>query len=190
MTLLSAAMAVGLAAAAVEKPAVVVQAADSPVKISRATVLTVAGDPPILLYAATNQTDEGLDQFTVMVFVFDAKGMLKARQVAPGRRTLEAKTTKYSSIVLDGGPINPADSIVIGVNQAQRRESDPWWRADLQPAAEAAVPSRNRDSFSSQLSAESSTSRTFRSNAAAVNGLLRKGICASSTPCRTTVSLV
>jgi hypothetical protein len=37
---------------------------------------------------------------------------------------------------------------------------------------------------------ESSTARTFRSNAAAVNGLLRKGICASNTPCRTTVSLV
>jgi hypothetical protein len=140
MNALSVAMAVWLAVAAAEIPAVVVQAADSPVKISRATVLTVAGDPPVLLYAATNQTDEELDQFTVMVFVFDAKGMLKARQVAPGRRTLEAKTTKYSTIVLDGGPIDPADSIVIGVNQAQRRPSDPWWRADLQPAAEAAVP--------------------------------------------------
>ena len=142
MTLLSVAMAVWLAAAAAEMPAVVVQAADSPVKIGRATVLTVAGDPAILLYAATNQTDEELDQFTVMVFVFDAKGRLKTRQIAPGRRTLEAKTTKYSTIVLDGGQVDPTDSIVIGVNQAQRRPSDPWWRADLQPAAEAAVPSK------------------------------------------------
>jgi len=142
MILLSAAMTVWLAAAAAEMPAVVVQAADSPVKIGRATVLTVAGDPPVLLYSATNQTDEELDQFTVMVFIFDVKGRLKARQVAPGRRTLEAKTTKYSTIVLDGGPVDPTDSIVIGVNQAQRRVSDPWWRADLQPAAEAAVPAK------------------------------------------------
>jgi hypothetical protein len=142
MTLLSAAMTFWLAAAAAEMPAVVVQAADSPVKIGRATVLTVAGDPPVLLYSATNQTDEELDQFTVMVFIFDVKGRLKTRQVAPGRRTLEAKTTKYSTIVLDGGPVDATDSIVIGVNQAQRRESDPWWRADLQPAAEAAVPAK------------------------------------------------
>jgi hypothetical protein len=139
MILLSAAIA-GLLAAAVEMPAVVVQAPDSPVKIARATVLTVPGDPPVLLYAATNQTDDELDQFTVMVFVFDAKGSLKTRQVAPGRRTLEPKTTKYSSIVLDGGPVDPADVIVIGVNQAQRSNSDAWWRADLQPPAEAAVP--------------------------------------------------
>ena len=138
MTLLSVAMAMWLAA--VEMPAVVVQAADSPVKIGRATVLTVAGDPPILLYAATNQTEEELDQFTVIVFVFDATGRLKTRQIAPGRRTLEAKTTKYSTIVLDGSPVDPTDSIVIGINQAQRRPSDPWWRADLQPAAEAAMP--------------------------------------------------
>ena len=140
MTFLSAAMAVWLAAPAAEMAVVVVHAADSPVKIGRATVLAVAGDPPVLLYAATNQTDEELDQFTVMVFIFDVKGRLKTRQVAPGRRTLEARSTKYSTIVLDGGPVDPTDSIVIGVNQAQRRISDPWWRADLQPAAEAAIP--------------------------------------------------
>jgi len=138
MILLSAAMAGFLAAADV--PAVVVQAADSPVKIGRATVLTVAGDPPVLLYAATNQTDDDLEQFTVTVFLFDAKGILKTLQTAPGRRTLEARSTKYSTIVLDGGPVDPAGSIVIGVNQAQRVNSDTWWRADLQAAAEAAVP--------------------------------------------------
>lgn len=46
MIVLSAAMAVMMAAAATEMPAVVVEAPDSPVKISRATVLTVPGDPP------------------------------------------------------------------------------------------------------------------------------------------------
>ena len=138
MILLSAAMAGFLAAA--EMPAVVVQAADSPVKIGRATVLTVAGDPPVLLYAATNQTDDELEQFTVEVFIFDAKGTLKHEQMAPGRRTLEARSTKYSTIVLDGGPVDPAGSIVIGVNQVQRVNSDTWWRVDLQAAAEAAVP--------------------------------------------------
>ena len=138
MILLSAVMAGMLAAA--ETPAVVVKAADSPVTIGRATVLTVAGDPPVLLYAATNQTNDELEQFTVTVFIFDAKGTLKHEQIAPGRRTLEAKSTKYSTIVLDGFPVDPAGSFVIGVNQAQRVNSDAWWRADLRSAAESAVP--------------------------------------------------
>lgn len=139
MFLLSAAVAGVMAAAAAEMPAVVVEAADSPVKISRATVLTVAGDPPVLLYAATNQTDNDLEQFTVIVFMFDAKGILKTEQIAPGRRTLEAKSTKYSTIVLDGGTIDPAGSILIGVNQAQQLKSETWWRANLRAIAEAAV---------------------------------------------------
>jgi hypothetical protein len=67
-------------------------------------------------------------------------GTLKARQLAPGRRTLNAHETKYSAMVLDGSPVDPGDSIVIGVNQAQRVNSDTWWRADLQAAAEARVP--------------------------------------------------
>ena len=142
MFLLSAAMAAVLAAAAVDKPAVVVEAPDSPVKIGRATVLTVAGDPPVLLYAATNQTDNDLEQFTVEVFIFDAKGILKTQQIAPGRRTLEAKSTKYSTIVLDGGPVDPAGFVVIGVNQAQQVNSDVWWRANLKAAAETAVPQK------------------------------------------------
>ena len=76
----------------------------------------------------------------MVVFIFDATGILKTQQIAPGRRTLEARSTKYSTIVLDGGPVDPAGSIVIGVNQVQRVNSDTWWRADLQAAAEAAVP--------------------------------------------------
>jgi hypothetical protein len=143
MILLSATMAGMLvAAAAAEQAAVVVEAADSPVKIGKATVLTVAGDPPVVLYAATNQTSNDLEQFTVEVFIFDAKGILKTQQIAPGRRTLEAKSTKYSTTVLDGGPVDPAGSIVIGINQAQRVNSDDWWRTDLRKAAEAAVPAK------------------------------------------------
>ena len=138
MILLSAAMA-GLLAAA-EVPAVVVHAADSPVRIGRATMLIVAQDPPVLLYAATNQTDDDIEQFTVTVFLFDATGILKTEHIAPGRRTLEARTTKYSTIVLDGASVDPAGSIVIGVNQVQRVGSDAWWRADLQEVAKAAVP--------------------------------------------------
>jgi hypothetical protein len=142
MILVSAAMAAMLFAAAAEMPAVVVEAPDSPVKIGRATVLSTAGDPPVLLYAATNQTNDDLEVFTVMVFIFDAKGVLKTEQIAPGRRTLEAKTTKYSTIVLDGGPVDPAGTVVIGVNQAQRVNPDTWWRAaftDLKAAADAVV---------------------------------------------------
>ena len=139
MLILNAAVAGVIAAAAAEMPAVVVEAQDSPVKFDRATVITVAGDPSIVLYAATNQTDNDLEQFTVIVFMFDAKGMLKTEQIAPGRRTLEAKSTKYSTIVLDGGTVDPAGSILIGVNQAQRVNSDAWWRVDLRPAAEAAA---------------------------------------------------
>lgn len=140
MSLLAAAAVGLLAAAATDAPALVVQAADSPVKIERATVVSVAGDPPVVIYSARNLTDTALEQFTVMVFVFDEKGALKARQVAPGRRTLEVRETKYSAIVLDGSQIAASDRIVIGVNQAQRVNSDAWWRADIQPAAEAAVP--------------------------------------------------
>ncbi len=141
MNLLSAVAATLLLAqqAAGEVPALVVMAADSPVKLERAVVFTTKDAPPIILYKATNQTDADLDQFTVIAFVFDEKGVLKARQTAPGRRTLEAKTTKFSTIVLDGSPVAPTDQIVIGVNQAQRVNSEEWWRGDIQQAAEAAV---------------------------------------------------
>jgi len=128
-----------LLAAAAEKPAVAVQATGSPVHIERATVLSSADGPPVLLYSATNTTDDALDTFTVIAFVFDAKGTLKARQTAPGRRVLDPHSTKYSTLVLDGSAIDPADQIVVGVNQAQRVNSDAWWRADIQPAAESAV---------------------------------------------------
>lgn len=144
MTLLAAVVTGLLAGAAGEAPALVVQAADSPVTIELATILTTADAPPLVLYSATNQTDGELDQFTVIVFVFDAQGTLKARQTAPARRTLEARGTKFSTIVLDGSPIDPTDQIVIGVNQVQRVNSDAWWRADIQSAAVAAVQKKNR----------------------------------------------
>ena len=142
MTLLCAVLTLSVAGATSEKPAIVVQATDSPVRLDRATILSGADGPPIVLYAATNLTDDQLEQFTVMAFVFDAKGTLKARQVAPGRRTLEARSTKYSTLVLDGSPIEPTDVIVLGVNQAQRVGSDVWWRSELQTAAEAATPGK------------------------------------------------
>ncbi len=139
MTLLCAVLTLSMAGATSEKPAIVVSAADSPVRVDRATILSTADGPPIVLYSATNLTDDQLEQFTVMAFVFDAKGTLKARQVAPGRRTLDARGTKYSTLVLDGSPVDATDVIVLGVNQAQRAGSEVWWRADLQPAAEAAT---------------------------------------------------
>jgi hypothetical protein len=138
-TLSAVAAAVVLMQGGGESPALVVGAAGSPVKIERAVVFTTKDAPPLILYKATNQTDGDLDQFTVIAFVFDEKGTLKARQTAPGRRTLEAKTTKFSTIVLDGSTIAPTDQIVIGVNQAQRVNSEEWWRGDIQAAAEAAV---------------------------------------------------
>lgn len=139
MILLSLVLSAVLAGAAQERAVAVVQAPDSPVRLDHATVVTVADGPPVLLYAATNLTGDSLDQFTVMAFIFKADGTLKARQVAPGRRTLDAHGTKYSTLVLDGSPIESTDAIVVGVNQAQKVNSDAWWRADLQSAAEAVV---------------------------------------------------
>jgi hypothetical protein len=139
MNVISAAMMFVLAAAPAERPTIVVQAPDSPVRLERATILSGSEGPPVLLYAATNRTDQELEQFTVTAFVFAADGKLKAKQLAPGRRTLEARSTKYSTMVLDGSPIEPTDVIVVGVDQAQRAGSEVWWRSDLQPAAIAAA---------------------------------------------------
>jgi len=59
--------------------------------------------------------------------------------VAPGRHILEPRETKYSTLVVDGVVLDPTDVVVIGINQAQNEGSESWWRAELQPAAEAAV---------------------------------------------------
>src|SRR5262245_10398703 len=139
LAMLSTAVVIALAAAG-ERPALIVEGADPPVKISRAVVMTPADGPPVILFAAVNQTDRAVDTFTVMAFVFKADGTPKARQTAPARRTLEARETKYSTVVLDGGPVDASDIIVIGVNQAQHAGSNDWWRAELRAAAEAAVP--------------------------------------------------
>jgi hypothetical protein len=128
------------AAAAGERAAIVVAGSEPPARVSRATVLTPADGPPVVLYAAVNLTDRQVDTVTVMAFVFKTDGTLKARQIAPARRTLEPHETKYSTLVLDGTAVDPTDVIVIGINQVQHTGSDAWWRADLQPAAEAAVP--------------------------------------------------
>ena len=141
MTTLLFAMATTLALAApTEKPAIIVEGDQPPARITRAAVLTPTEGPSVVLYAAANQTDQELEQFTVMAFVFKADGTPKARQVAPGRRTLEPRETKYSTIVLDAGPVDPTDIIVIGIDGTQRAGSDAWWHAELRPLAEKAVP--------------------------------------------------
>ncbi len=140
--LLSALLALMISAPPAEKPALVVDAPDSPVRLDHAVVLTPSDGPPVILYQATNLTDAELEQFTVIAFVFDADGTLKARQTAPGRRTLDARGAKDSTLVLDGSPVTPAATIVIGVNQAQRAGTDTWWRADIQAAAVAAARPR------------------------------------------------
>ena len=50
---------------------------------------------------------------------------------------LEPRETKYSTLVLDGFTLDTDDSVVVGVNQAQRVGSNDWWRADIESAAEA-----------------------------------------------------
>ena len=142
----AAALAVSwLVMAVAELPITVVQAPDSPVHLDHLRVFSSDdAAPPVLLYAATNVTDNQLDQFTVTVLVFDADGRLKARQVAPGRRTLDARSTKYSAMVLDVGGIEPKDTLMAGVDQAQRVGSDEWWRADLRALAEQAVAVKKR----------------------------------------------
>src|SRR5215471_7129073 len=133
-------IATGLVGASLaERPATVVQAPDTPVRLDKAIVLTTNDAPPVLVYSATNATDDDVDEFTVIAFVFDAQGTLKARQTAPARRSLQAHATKFSTLVLDGSPVSPGDRIVVGVNQAQKVRSDLWWRAELQDAALAAV---------------------------------------------------
>jgi hypothetical protein len=61
MRLLSALLTLLVSAAPTEKPAVVVGAADSPVRLDRAVVLTASEGPPVVLYAATNPTDDELE---------------------------------------------------------------------------------------------------------------------------------
>ena len=131
-----------LAATPTEKPAIIVEGPQPPVRITRAAVLAPAEGPSIVLYAAVNQTDQEMEQFTVTAYVFKADGTPRARQQAPGRRTLEPRETKYSTLVLDGSIVEPTDIIVIGIDQAQRAGTETWWHTELRPLAEAAVPVR------------------------------------------------
>ena len=140
MTLLAASLIALFAAGLAEVPPVVVHAPDSPVRIDHVKILNVgAAEPAVLLYAATNLTDAELEQFTVVAYIFDGDGVLKTRQMAPGRRTLEKRATKYSTMVLDGRAVTATDRVVVGVNQAQRSGSDKWWSAELEAAAKEAV---------------------------------------------------
>ena len=127
-----------------ERPAIVVNAADTPVRLDRASILSGAEGPPVLFYAATNVTGDEFEVFTVTAYVFDSAGTLKARQTAPGRRTLLPHETKYSTLIMDGSPIAPTDIVVVGVNQAQRAGTEIWWRGDLQEAATTAASAAAR----------------------------------------------
>lgn len=109
----------------------------TPIKLEQLKLLNTDASPMVLLYGATNQTDTTIDQFTVTVLIFDKDKRLKARQVAPGRRTLNGRETKFSAMVLDVGAIDAADTLVAGVDQSQAVGSDDWWRADLRTLAEA-----------------------------------------------------
>ena len=53
-------------------------------------------------------------------------------------RTLTPHETKYSAMVLDVGQIGPTDRLMAGVDQAQRTDSEQWWRTDLRAIAEKA----------------------------------------------------
>ena len=143
LTALVFASSVMLAAPAADDPvAHIVAAPDAPVRLASVKVLNTGAEPLVLLYAAVNAGDSPIEVFTVMVFVFDSGGRLKARQVAPGRRELAVRETKYSTMVLDVGKIDPTDTLMAGVDQAQRVGSEAWWRADLRAIAEAAVDAR------------------------------------------------
>ena len=141
MTLLAASLMALFAAAMADVVPSVVQAPDSPIRLEHAKILNVgAAEPAVLLYAATNLTDAEMEQFTVIAYIFDADGVLKTRQVAPGRRHgSEKRATKFSTMVLDGRAIAPTDRVVVGVNQAQRTDSEKWWSAELEAAAKEAV---------------------------------------------------
>jgi hypothetical protein len=140
-----------MALAAADQTPRVVAAPDTPVRLESTKLLNAGADPLVLLYGARNVTESPLEVFTVMVFVFDKDGQLKARQVAPGRRELAPNELKHSAMVLDVGTIDPTDTILVGVDQAQRAGSESWWRAELRPLAQstidaehAAAPARRR----------------------------------------------
>jgi len=140
MTLLAALLAISLAFSAGDNVPVIVQAPDTPVRVDHAKIFNVvANEPAVLMYAATNLTDNDLEQFTIIAFIFDAQGTLKAKQMAPARRALEKRETKYSTMVLDGWAVTATDRVVFGVNQAQRVDSEKWWHAELDEAAKEAV---------------------------------------------------
>ena len=140
MTFLATAIIAWFAVSAGEVTPTVIQAPDSPVRLDHAKILNIVdGEPAVLLYAATNLTDNDLEQFTVIAFIFDGDGTLRSRQAAPGRRTLEKRSTKYSTMVIDVRPLTPSDRVVIGVDQAQRADSEKWWSAELVEAAKAAA---------------------------------------------------
>jgi hypothetical protein len=118
MTLLTTSMVLSLAVSAGEIAPSIVQAPDSPVRVSRAKIFNVvAEEPAVLFYAATNLTDDDLEEFTIVAYIFDAQGTLKARQTLVDARSAQHEIL---TMVLDGWAVTTADRVVFGVNQALR----------------------------------------------------------------------
>jgi hypothetical protein len=129
-----------VAAGQLAQPTVTVAGApDTPVTLQNVRLLNAGASPLVLLYEAVNPGSDTIDTFTVVALTFDKDGILKARQVAPARRTLEPKERKFSAMVLDGFAAQNDHTIIVGVDQAQRAGSDVWWRADIRPIAEGLI---------------------------------------------------
>ena len=99
MTLLSMALALLVAARQASVRRGLSRAPTRPRAITRATVLTPAEGPPIVVYAAMNVTDKQLDTVTVMAFVFKADGTLKGQAGRAG--AADARTQRNE--ILDAG---------------------------------------------------------------------------------------
>ena len=110
-----------------------------PCRLEHATVLSAAEGPPVLIYAATNLTNDPLEQFTVMAFIFKADGTLEG---APARaRPADAQRAR-DQVFRDGARRLPDRAWGFNRRRGQSGAtvgSDAWWRADLQAAAEARV---------------------------------------------------
>jgi hypothetical protein len=130
---------VGVLQAASQTEPIIIEAPDAPVRLQSARLLNPGQTPLVLLVDAQNQTPEAAEQFMVTVYVFNAAGVRKGSQTAPGRRTLDPKSSKFSAMVLDGFAIEPTDRLFVGVQQVQWAASGEWWRGQLLPIAEARV---------------------------------------------------
>jgi hypothetical protein len=116
---------------------------DSPVRIDHLKIFSADDAPPVPLRG--NECHwRSARPFTVTKSS-SIKTVGSRRGKSPRSScNLDARETKYSAMVLDVGPIAPTDSLMAGVDQAQRVGSDQWWRADLRALAEQAATVKKR----------------------------------------------